>query len=110
MGYALNNWQALTIFLKQGKLEIDNNRSERKIKPVVMGRKNHLFVGSEKGGKTAAVFYSLIETCRQNDINPAFYLADVLEKIPSHPNRLIEELLPHNWQKLSSKSDIAIAA
>ncbi len=110
MGYALNNWPALTIFLKQGKLEIDNNRSERKIKPVVMGRKNHLFVGSEKGGKTAAVFYSLIETCRQNDINPAFYLADVLEKIPSHPNRLIEELLPHNWQKLSSKPDIAIAA
>lgn len=109
IGYALNNWRALITFLEDGKLEVDNNRSERKIKPIVIGRKNHLFVGSEQGGKTAAIFYSLIETCKDNDINPATYLADVLERIPTHPNRLIHELLPHNWKKLRQQP-VAIAA
>ena len=106
INYALNNWRALTTFLENGKLEIDNNRSERKIKPIVMGRKNHLFAGSEQGGKTAAIFYSLIETCKQNDINPALYLADVLEKIPTHPNKRIQELLPHRWKKLQQQQTI----
>jgi transposase len=109
IGYTLNNWRAITAFLAHGKLEIDNNRSERKIKPIVMGRKNHLFVGSEQGGKTAATFYSLIETCRQNNINPAIYLADVLEKIPTHPNKRIEELLPHNWKKSQQQRPTATA-
>jgi transposase len=71
-----------------------------------MGRKNHLFAGSEQGGKTAAIFYSLIETCKQNDINPALYLADVLEKIPTHPNKRIQELLPHRWKKLQQQQTI----
>ena len=110
IGYALNNWRALITFLGDGKLEIDNNRSERKIKPIVIGRKNHLFVGSEQGGKTAAIFYSLIETCRDNDVNPTTYLADVLERIPTHPNRLIHELLPHNWKKLRQQPAVEIAA
>lgn len=100
IAYALNNWRALGTFLADGKLEIDNNRSERKIKPIVIGRKNHMFVGSELGGKAAAVFYSLIETCRDNDANPEIYLADVLKRIPTHPNKRIHELLPYEWIKL----------
>ena len=96
----MNNWRALGTFLADGKLEIDNNRSERKIKPIVIGRKNHMFVGSELGGKAAAVFYSLIETCRDNDVNPEIYLADVLKRIPTHPNKRIHELLPYEWIKL----------
>jgi transposase len=100
IAYSLNNWRALGTFLADGKLEIDNNRSERKIKPIVIGRKNHMFVGSELGGKAAAVFYSLIETCRDNDVNPEIYLADVLKRIPTHPNKRIHELLPYEWIKL----------
>ena len=110
IAYALNHWRALTTFLEAGKLEIDNNRSERKIKPVVIGRKNHLFVGGEQGGKAAAIFYSLIETCRDNDVNPEIYLADVLRRIPTHPNKLIHELLPYNWKKLRQQPTVEIAA
>lgn len=103
IAYTLNNWCALGRFLADGKLEIDNNRSERKMKPIVIGRKNHMFVGSELGGKALAVFYSLIETCRDNDINPEIYLADVLRKIPTHPNKRIRELIPWEWIKLREK-------
>ncbi|MBY0462387.1 MAG: IS66 family transposase [Alphaproteobacteria bacterium] len=109
IAYAVNNWIALTRFLGDGKLEIDNNRAERKIKPIVMGRKNHLFVGGDQGGETLAIFYSVIETCRQNDVNPVTYLADVLERIPTHPNKRIEELLPYNWKKLREQQASAAA-
>ena len=105
MAYVINNWRALTRFLEDGKLEIDNNRSERKMKTIVMGRKNHLFVGNEAGGKAAAIIYSLIETCRQNDVDPFLYLKDVLERVSSHPNSRIEELLPAEWKKLYGTQD-----
>lgn len=107
IAYALNNWIALTRFLGDGQLEIDNNRAERKIKPIVMGRKNHLFVGGDQGGEALAIFYSVIETCRQNDVNPVTYLADVLARIPTHPNKRIEELLPYNWKKLREQQTAA---
>ena len=75
-----------------------------------MGRKNHLFVGSEQGGKTAAIFYSLIETCRQNDVNPVLYTWQMCYKEPpTHPNRLIEELLPYNWEKLPHQPTLKAA-
>ena len=109
IAYALNNWIALTRFLGDGRLEIDNNRSERKMKPAVMGRKNHLFVGGQQGGEMLAIFYSVIETCRENCVNPVTYLADVLARIPTHPNKRIEELLPHNWKKLREQQTSAAA-
>ena len=105
----MNNWRALTTFLEDGKLEIDNNHSERKIKRIVIGRKNHLFVGGEQGRKAAAIFYSLIETCRDNDVNPEIYLADVLKRIPTHPNKRIHELLPYEWKKLREQPVAAAA-
>lgn len=98
IAYALSNWQALNVYVEDGRLEIDNNRSERCIKRVVLGRKNYLFMGSIRGGKAAAIIYSLIETCKQNDVDPAAYLADVLSRIPTHPNKHIHELLPYNWK------------
>ena len=119
MGYAINNWYALTRFLEDGTLEIDNNRSERKTKTIVMGRKNHLFVASEEGGKAAAIIYSVIETCRQNDVDPFLYVKDVLERVSTHPNSRIDELLPANWKKLyapvahdeaKDENDMALAA
>ena len=79
------------------------------MKPAVMGRKNHLFVGGQKGGEMLSTFYSVIETCRENDVNPVTYLTDVLARIPTHPNKRIEELLPHNWKKLREQQESAAA-
>lgn len=96
--YALNQWQALNTFLLDGRLELDNNRVERAIKSIVIGRKNWLFMGGPKGGEAAASLYSLVETCKRNKVDPYLYLADVLERLPTHPNKKIGELLPYNWQ------------
>ena len=98
IGYALNHWRALTTFLGDGRLEIDNNRSERSIKPIVIGRKNFLFMGGPNGGWAAAIMFSLMESCKQNDVDPYHYLEDVLQRLPTHPNKRIHELLPHHWK------------
>jgi transposase len=98
IGYALNHWHALTSFLGDGRLELDTNRVERAIKPIVIGRKNFLFMGGPKGGWAAAIIFSLIESCKQNDVDPYYYLEDVLQRLPTHPNKRIQELLPHHWQ------------
>ena len=95
--YALNNWDSLNTFLQDGRLEADNNRSERAIKPIVIGRKNYLFMGGPRGGEAAANLYSLIETCKANLVDPYHYLADILERIPTHPHKKIYDLLPQNW-------------
>ena len=79
---------------------MDNNTSERAIKPVVIGRKNYLFAGSDKGAQHAAIIYSLIETCKQNGVNAFDYLKDVLTRLPSHLNNKLDELLPYHWQPL----------
>lgn len=110
--YALNHWDSLNTFLLEGRLEIDNNRSERALKPIVMGRKNYLFMGGPRGGKAAATLYSLIETCKANKVDPYHYLADVLERLPTHSNKRIHELLPQNWQPIqpfSSKNQNLIS-
>jgi len=96
--YALNQWVALTRFLSHGDLNLDNNKAERAIKPVVIGRKNWLFAGSDEGGKRAAIFYSLIETCKMQGINSFHYLSDVLARIPTTLHRDIHTLLPYHWQ------------
>jgi transposase len=98
ISYALSNWKALNVYVEDGRLEIDNNRSERCIKGIVLGRKNYMFMGSVRGGKAAAIIYSLIETCKQNEVDPVAYFADVLARIPTHPNKRIHELLPYNWK------------
>ena len=104
IGYCLNHWKALGTFLKDGRLEIDNNRAERAIKPIVIGRKNYLFMGGPRGGWAAAIIYSLTETCLQNNVYPYLPLADVLERVGTHPNKRIKELLPYNWKPLSQIS------
>jgi hypothetical protein len=97
-GYAISNWQALNTFIEHGILEADNNISERAMKPVALSRKNWLFAGSERGGRAAAVAFSLIETARLNDVEPYAYLRDVLERINGHRQDRLEELLPMNWK------------
>jgi transposase len=92
--YTLTLWTALTRFVDDGRIEIDNNAAERAIRALVLGRRNYLFAGSDAGGETAARLYSLIGTCRLNAIDPHLYLRHVLECIAEHPINRIEELLP----------------
>ncbi|MBU2724657.1 IS66 family transposase, partial [Acidithiobacillus ferridurans] len=99
IGYALKRWKALTLYLEEGQLSIDNNPVERALRGVAIGRKNFLFVGNDAGGERAASFYSIIETCKLNGIEPFAYLCDVLEKLPTWPNKKLHELLPWNWKK-----------
>jgi transposase len=98
INYVLNQWQALNRYTTDGDLHIDNNISERTLKLVGIGRNNWLFVGSDAGGKTAAVLFSFTATCKHLGIDTFAYLRDVLLRLPSHPAERLEELLPHRWQ------------
>ena len=99
INYTLGLWKELNVYLQDGRLPIDNNLAENAIRGIALGRKNWLFVGSEKGGHTAAVLMTLIATCRKNNINTWEYLKDILQRIQSHPISRLDELLPDRWQK-----------
>jgi len=99
IAYSLTRWIALTRFLDNGRLCMSNNAAEREIRPVAMGRKNWTFAGSDAGGQRAAAVYSLIQTARLNDVDPQAWLADILARLPDHPARRINELLPWNWKR-----------
>ena len=100
IGYALNHKAALLRYTEQGFLEIDNNASERGEKTIAIGRKNWLFFGSEGGGATAAILFSLTETCKRLGVEPWAYLRDVLDRVSTHPASRIEELLPDRWEAI----------
>ena len=86
-------------YRKYGRLEIDNNRADRALRQVAPGRVNWTFAGSPAGAERATVLYSLVASCKELGINPAAYLKDVIERIPTHPARLIAELTPRGWLK-----------
>lgn len=94
--YALTRLPKLEVYLSDGHLEIDNNAAERAIRGLAVGRKNWLFAGSEGGGQTAAIAYTLIETAKLNAVDPQAWLADVLSRIADHPSNRIDGLLPWN--------------
>src|SRR5207302_1162120 len=98
IGYALNNWTALIRYTEAGFLEIDNNVAEREMKRIAIGRKNWLFVGSDQGGRTAAVLFSFTSTCHRLGVEPWAYLQDVLTRLPTTSVGHLEELLPDQWQ------------
>jgi transposase len=98
MRYALNRWQAFTLFLEDGRVAIDNNPAERAIRPVAIGRKNWLFAGSDAGGETLADAMTVIETAKLSGHNPEAYLADVLARINDHLVTRLDDLLPWNWK------------
>jgi transposase len=103
--YALSRWEGLTRYIDDGRIEIDSNVVERAMRPIALGRKNHLFAGSDRGGEHWAVIASLIETCKMNDINPQTYLTDVLTKIVTrHPMSRINELLPFAYRPAESST------
>ena len=96
-GYAIRQWPALTRYTENGILMPDNNLLERQMRPIAMGRKAYLFAASERGGEVAATMYSLVATCKLNQIEPFAYLKDVLSRIRSHRVDRLAELLPFNW-------------
>ena len=96
--YCLKRWQALTRYLDDGNLPIDNNWAENQMRPWALGRKNWLFAGSLESGQRAASIMSLIQSARLNGIDPYAYLADVLRRLPTHKDKDIDELLPHVWK------------
>ena len=89
-------WEALTRYIDEGGLEIENNPIEREIRPIALGRKNYLFAGSDAGGERAAMLYSLINTAKLNGLDPEAYLTRVLSTIADHPVNRVDELLPWN--------------
>lgn len=93
--YSLERFDKLMIYASDGKLEIDNNLVENAIRPVAIGRKNYLFAGSHNGARRAAMLYSLLGTCKINNVNPFEWLRSTLDKIPVHPVNRLHELLPN---------------
>jgi transposase len=98
INYLLNRWAAFTRFLDDGRICLTNNAAERALRGVAVGRKNWTFAGSDAGGHRAAAVYTLIETCKMNDVDPQAWLADVLARLPDHPASKVTELLPWNWK------------
>jgi hypothetical protein len=95
--YALNQREALQRYLENGRLRPDNNLAENAMRPVALGRKNWMFTGSERGGRAAALYLGLIESCKGCGINPWEYFDDMLRRIMSHPVSRLRELLPDQW-------------
>ena len=95
--YALNRMPKARGYLSDGRLELDNNTCERSIRPIALGRKNYLFMGSVGGGKAAAIAYTLMETCKLNNVDPEAWLTWVLQRLPDHKINRIDELMPWNW-------------
>jgi transposase len=95
--YALTRMKKLRPWLDHGFLELDNNTAERSMRPIALGRKNYLFMGSEGGGKSAAIAYTLIETAKLNCVDPQAWLTDTLGRIADHKITRIDELLPWHY-------------
>jgi transposase len=100
--YALTRMKKLRTWLDYGFLELDNNTAERSMRPIALGRKNYLFMGSEGGGKSAATAYTLIETAKLNDVDLQAWLTDVLGRISEHKVNRIDELLPWRYAETSA--------
>ena len=100
--YSLHRWAALTRYVDDGQIPIDNNWVENRIRPIALGRNNWLFAGSLRAGQRAAAVMSLIQSAKLNGHDPLAYLRDVLTRLPTQPARRTSELLPHRWNCGSS--------
>jgi hypothetical protein len=110
MAYARNQWNDLQTYTRDGELSIDNNVSERSVRAQAIGRKNYLFVGSDRGGRTAATLYSLVGSCKRHEVDPFACLKDVLERLPTQPIDRLAELLPDAWFAAHPRSRRKIAS
>ena len=98
--YALNRWEKLYRYVMDGRVEMDNNLVENSIRPIAVGRRNYLAIGSHKAAQDAAIMYSLLGSCVQQGVNPQQWLTDVLKRLPTQAEHRIHELLPHHWKTL----------
>ena len=105
--YSLKRWAALSRFLDDGRLCMSNNAAERELRAVAIGRRNWTFAGSDEGGRRAAAIYTLIATAKLNGTDPRAWLADVLARLPDHPAKRIQELLPWNWRPQNITAEAA---
>ncbi len=99
IAYALGQWDGLTVYLDDGRVEIDNNLVENAIRPTALGKKNWLFVGEAGAGQRGAVLYSIIESCRRRQLDPYAYLRDVLTRLPTMTTGQIPTITPAAWAK-----------
>jgi transposase len=102
LDYSLRRWGPITHYLSDPHVAIDNNHIENQMRPWALGRKNWLFCGSEKSAQRQAMLMSLLQSAKLNGHEPWQYLKDVLERLPTHPNQYINDLLPHLWKPAGS--------
>jgi hypothetical protein len=107
VNYTLGQWTELNVFCSDGAVPIDNNVSEREMKRVVLNRKNSLFVGNPRGGRTAAILASLTSTCRRHEVDPQLYLTQLLMNLPTWPARELDAWLPDQWKLRHAAQDEA---
>ncbi|WP_372815031.1 IS66 family transposase [Paenibacillus sp.] len=107
INYMLRRWASFALFLDDGRVCLSNNAAERAIRGIAVGRRNWTFAGSDVGGHRAAALYTLVETCKLNEVDPRAWLADVLTRLPEHPAKRLAELLPWNWEPLRDQQAAA---
>ncbi|MDR3712340.1 MAG: IS66 family transposase [Puia sp.] len=103
IAYSLPRWDRLSLYTTDGRLQLDNNNIENAMRPVALGRKNFLFAGSNEGGKRLALFYSLLASCKKQEVNPWEYLRDVLERMPRSKISQLRDLLPDRWGSIEER-------
>ena len=110
--YAKGHWRGLTLFLEDGRIEVDNNMIERQMRPIGISRRNSLFAGSEGGAKSWAILASLLQTAKLNGLDPFTWLNDVLTRIVSGEvkNNELDQLLAWNWTPGQQEAQVDIAA
>jgi hypothetical protein len=101
--YTLKRWEALTRFITDGFLEVDNNLIENSIRPSALGKRNWMFIGHPEAGERSAVIYTLLGSCRRHGINPFEYLKDLFTRLPSAKITQIQEFTPAAWGKAKAK-------
>jgi transposase len=106
IGYVVNQWDALNRYLEDGRIEIDNNRAERMVKPIAIGRKNDLFVFTEETGQKATVLMSLVESCKAIGVDPRVYLNDVLQALRHDPTADVTTLTPQAWRQQRDENEL----
>ncbi len=108
--YALSQWPTLTVFLGNGRVEIDNNLVENAIRPTAIGKKNWLFIGDADAGDRGAILYTIVESCRRRGLNPYAYLRDVLTRLPHMTNHQIKDIIPAVWGNPQKTDHLKLAS
>jgi hypothetical protein len=110
LDYTLANWTLLEVYLRDGRVEIDNNSVENSIRPTAVGKKNWLFIGAAEAGQRSAILYTIIESCRRRAINPFDYLRDVFTRLPSMTNWQVKDITPSAWAAANQHPPLQQAA